>query len=141
MSGLILPQKLVNQLIEAVKTGILLADNEGTIRFTNEYLGALLEYPRDGLIGKPLETLFFPEDIPVFLANIMNLTLSDKGFEGEILLRKGDGNSLLVKLSTARYQEDRPNGTSLFLRFRTSLSLRKWKKIFSVRNDLPAWEK
>ena len=108
MSGLILPQKLVSQLIEAVKTGILLADNEGTIRFTNEYLGALLEYPRDGLIGKPLETLFFPEDIPVFLANIMNLTLRDKGFEGEILLRKGDGNSLLVKLSTARYQEDSP---------------------------------
>ena len=108
MSGLILPQKLVSQLIEAVKTGILLADNEGTIRFTNEYLGALLEYPRDSLIGKPLQDLFFHEDVPVFLANIMNLTLRDKGFEGEVLLRKGNGNSLFVKLSTARYQEDSP---------------------------------
>ena len=108
MSGLILPQKLVSQLIEAVKTGILLTDNEGTIRFTNEYLEALLEYPRDSLIGKPLHHLFFQEDFPVFLANIMNLTLKDKGFEGEALLRKGDASSLFVKLSTARYQEDSP---------------------------------
>ena len=108
MSGLILPQKLVNQLIEAVKTGILLADNEGTIRFANEYLEALLEYPGERLIGKPLEDLFFQEDVPVFLANIMNLTLTGKGFEGEVLLRKGGGNSLFVKLSTARYQEDSP---------------------------------
>ena len=108
MSGLILPQKLVSQLIEAVKTGILLADNQGTIRFTNEYLGALLEYPKDSLIGKPLQDLFFPEDVPVFIVNIMHLPLKDKGFEGEILLRKGDKSSLLVKLSTARYQEDSP---------------------------------
>ena len=109
MSGLVLPQKLVSQLIEAVKTGILLADNEGTIRFTNEYLRALLEYPKDLLIGKPLQQLFFHEDVPVFLANIMNLTLRDKGFEGEVLLRKGDGDSLFVKLSTARYKEGSPD--------------------------------
>ena len=66
MSGLILPQKLVSQLIEAVKTGILLADNEGTIRFTNEYLGALLEYPRDSLIGKAPPGSLFPRRCPRF---------------------------------------------------------------------------
>ena len=115
MSGLLLPQKLVNQLIEAVKTGILLADNEGTIRFTNEYLETLLKYPRNNLIGRPLQDLFFEEDVPVFLANIMNLTLSDKGFEGEVLLRKGDGNSLFVKLSTARYKEDSPERDILII--------------------------
>jgi PAS domain S-box-containing protein len=115
MPGRTLPKKLVSQLIEAVKTGILLADNEGTIRFANEYLGTLLEYPKDSLIGKPLQHLFFHEDVPVFLANIMNLTLRDKGFEGEVLLRKGDGDSLFVKLSTARYREDSPERDILII--------------------------
>lgn len=97
---------LVTNLIEVLKTGILLTDKQGEIRFTNHLATELLCYPQDDLKGRTIEILFLPEDTRVFLPNILKLTRDKIGFEGEVLLKKGDGSSFFVNLSTALYQEE-----------------------------------
>ncbi len=97
---------LVTNLIEVLKTGILLTDKQGEIRFTNHLATELLGYPQDDLNGRTIEILFLPEDTHVFLPNILKLTRDKTGFEGEVLLKKGDGSSFFVNLSTALYQEE-----------------------------------
>jgi PAS domain S-box-containing protein len=97
---------MITNLIEVLKTGILLTDQQGGIRFTNHLATELLGYSQDDLIGKWIETLFLPDDVPVFLPNILKLTRDKIGFEGEVLLKRGDGNSFFVNLSTALYQEE-----------------------------------
>jgi PAS domain S-box-containing protein len=96
---------LINNLVEILKTGILLTDNQGGIRFTNHLANVLLGYPQDYLNEKSIETLFLQEDANVFLPNILKLTRDNTGFEGEVLLRKSDGNSIIVNCSTALYKD------------------------------------
>ncbi len=97
---------LISNLVEILKTGILLTDNHGWIRFTNHLANGLLGYPQDYLNGKSIETLFLPEDTRVFLPNILRLTRDNTGFDGEVLLRKKDGNSIFVNCSTALYKDN-----------------------------------
>ena len=97
---------LISNLVEILKTGILLTDNQGWIRFTNHLANVLLGYPQDYLNGKSIETLFLPEDTRVFLPNILKLTRDNTGFDGEVLLRKKDGNSIFVNCSTALYKDN-----------------------------------
>ena len=105
---------LINNLVEILKTGILLTDNQGWIRFTNHLANVLLGYPQDYLNGKSIETLFLPEDTRVFLPNILKLTRDNTGFDGEVLLRKRDGNSIFVNCSTALYK-DKSTGHELMI--------------------------
>ena len=97
-----------------VKTGIILTDNQGQIRFTNKLAAELFGYSSGILNGKSIETLFLPDDTQIFLSNIMKITLEDKGFEGEALLRRKDGSSLFVNLSTALYKGN-SNGHGLII--------------------------
>lgn len=96
---------LITNLIEVLKTGILLTDKQGRIRFTNQLAVELLGYPQEGLNGKSIELLFLPEDTKFFLPNILKLTRDKTGFAGEVLLKKRDGNSFFVNLSTTLYEE------------------------------------
>ena len=99
-------QDLIKNLIEVVKTGILIIDKQGAIRFANRFAGELLGYPQDDLNGLALELFFLPEDSRIFLPNILKLTRESSGFEGEVLLRKRDGSPFFVNLSSALYQEE-----------------------------------
>src|SRR4030043_805932 len=99
-------QSLINNFVEVVKTGILLTDNQGEIRFTNRFADELFGYPKDSLNGNSMDVFFLPEDIGVFFPNIMKLTRDNGSFEGEALLRKRDGSSFFVNLSSALYQEE-----------------------------------
>ncbi len=105
---------LINNLVEILKTGILLTDNRGWIRFTNHLANILLGYPQDYLNGKSIEALFLPEDARVFLPNILKLTRDNTGFDGEVLLRKKDGTTIFVNCSTALYK-DRSTGNELII--------------------------
>jgi PAS domain S-box-containing protein len=99
---------LITNLVEILKTGILLTDSQGCIRLTNRLADTLLGYPQEFLIGKSIETLFLLDDIPIFLPNILKLTRENTGFDGEVLLRKQDGSSIFVNCSTALYKEESP---------------------------------
>lgn len=99
-------QNLINNLVEVVKTGIILTDNQGEIRFSNRFAAGLLGYPKDSLNGKSMGIFFLPEDTRIFLPNILKLTRDNTGFEGEALLCKRDGSSFFVNLSSALYQEE-----------------------------------
>jgi PAS domain S-box-containing protein len=114
MDSIFWSQNLSNTLVEVVKTGIILTDIQGRIRFANNLALELLGYARDSLNGKSIEILFLPDDIRIFLSNIMKITLEGKGFEGEALLRKNDGGSFFVNLSTALYRGD-ANGNELII--------------------------
>lgn len=99
-------QSLSNTLVEVVKTGIILTDNQGHIRFTNNLAVELFGYSSGSLNGKSIEILFLSDDTQIFFSNIMKITLEGKGFEGEALLRKKDGSSFFVNLSTVLYKGD-----------------------------------
>ena len=105
---------LISNLVEILKTGILLTDNGGWIRFTNHLANFLLGYPKDYLNGKSIEALFLPEDTRVFLPNILKLTRENTGFEGEVLLKKKDGQTIFVNCSTALYR-DKSTGHELII--------------------------
>jgi PAS domain S-box-containing protein len=98
-------QDLIKNLIEVVKTGILIIDTQGTIRFANHYAAELLGFPQDALNEKSIEIFFLPEDSRIFLPNILKLTRESNGFEGEVMLSKRDGIPFFVNLSSALYQE------------------------------------
>lgn len=106
MNSLSWSPNLITSLVEVLKTGILLTDNQGLIRFTNLLATDLLGYSREELIGKSIEIFFLFEDTRVFLPNILQLTRSNSGFEGEVLLKKKDGVVFFVNLSTTLYKEE-----------------------------------
>jgi PAS domain S-box-containing protein len=99
-------QGLINSLARILKTGILLTDTRGYILFTNHLATEILGYPKDSLNQKSIEALFLPEDTQIFLPNILTMTRDNTPFEGEVLLRKKDGDSFFVNLSTAFYKEE-----------------------------------
>ena len=108
MNTMIWSKSLSTRLIEVIRTGILLTDNKGHIRFTNNLAAELLGYPKGDLAGNHVEILFSPEDREILVPNIMKLTRERAGFEGEVLLQKGNGDPLFVKLSTALYKGNAP---------------------------------
>jgi PAS domain S-box-containing protein len=106
MDGIPWSPNLITLLINVLKTGILFTDKQGGIRFSNHLAGELLGYPPDGLTGQSIELLFLPEDTDFFLPNILKLTGDKACFAGEVLLKKKEGNSFFVNLSTTLYVEE-----------------------------------
>ncbi len=107
-------QGVINSVARILKTGILLTDTRGFILFTNHLATEILGYPKDSLNQKSIETLFLPEDTQIFLPNILAMTRDNTPFEGEVLLRKRDGDSFFVNLSTALYKEESGHELMIF---------------------------
>ena len=99
-------ENLSGKLVEVIKTGIVLTDTDGRIRFANDLATKLLAYSREELKDKPIHTLFLHDDVGIFLPNIMKMTAEKSGFEGEALLRRQDGTTFFVSLATTLYKED-----------------------------------
>ena len=106
---------LSGKLVEVIKTGIVLTDTDGRIRFANDLATKLLAYSREELKDKPIQTLFMSDDIGIFLPNIMKLTVEKAGFEGEALLRRRDGTTFFVSLATTLYKEEDDEGYQLII--------------------------
>jgi len=97
---------LSEELLQVIKTGILLTDSRGEILITNAFAAKMLGYTQDSLSGKSMEALFLPEDCNVYLPNILKLTVESTGFEGEALFRKSDGRTVFINLSSILYKGD-----------------------------------
>ncbi|MCX5805141.1 MAG: PAS domain S-box protein [Proteobacteria bacterium] len=121
-------QSLSSKLLEIVKTGIVLTDIEGHIRFANNLAGEMLGYSKDFLKGKSIKMFFLPEDTAIYLPNIMRLTLEGAGFEGEALLRRNDGSTFFVNLSTVLYKGDSPEYELMVFTFQDITHLKKLEK-------------
>jgi PAS domain S-box-containing protein len=128
MDPVLWSQNLSNTLFEIVKTGIILTDNQGLIRFTNNLAGELLGYSKESLNGKSIEIFFLPDDISVYLPNIMKLTREGKSFEGEALLRKNNGSTFFVNLSTTLYKDDSPGYEIMVFTFQDITHLKSMEK-------------
>jgi PAS domain S-box-containing protein len=128
MDSIVWPEGLGSRLTEIIKTGIVLADTEGRIRFCNDSASAMLLSTRKDMLGKPIEILFLPDDLDVLLPNIMHLALEGSGFEGEALLRKGDGGSFFVNLSTASYRDGTSGNQFAIFAFQDITHLKEMEK-------------
>jgi len=121
-------QKLINRLVEIVKTGILLLDQQGVILLINEWGEELLGCPKGLLIGQNVEVLFFPEDTRIFLPNILKITKSGHGFEGEALFRRRNGDPIFINLSTALYKEEASSRELIIFTLQDLSQLKKLEK-------------
>jgi len=128
MDTVIWSKSLSSRLIEVIKTGIILTDAKGEIRFTNNLAAELLGYPKGYLVGTPVDILFQPDDRAILVPNIMKLTRGRAGFEGEVLLRKEDAGRLFVKLSTALYKGEGARGELIILTLQDITRLKKIEK-------------
>lgn len=118
-----------NKLAEIIKTGILLVDPEGRIRFANDPASTILD--RSGskdLVGKSIKTLFLPDDLRILLPNIMNLTLNGSSFEGEAMLRKGKKGSFFVNLSTALYKDNSSDNQFVIFAFQDITHIKEMER-------------
>jgi PAS domain S-box-containing protein len=102
-------QEITRRLMEVIKTGIVVADGQGAILFSNHIASTLCGYIDDRIEGLNLGELFLVEDQAVFFPNILKLVRDGAGFEGEALLKKRDGTVFFVNLSTALYRGDLPD--------------------------------
>jgi PAS domain S-box-containing protein len=121
-------QELTDRLVEAVKTGIILTNGKGEILFNNRLALDLLGYSDDSLIGKSVEELFLSDDAIFFLPNIMKLNAAGVGFEGEALLRRSNGTTFFVNLSTALYRGDSLQHELMIFTFQDITHLKKMEK-------------
>jgi PAS domain S-box-containing protein len=128
METVVWSKGLSSRLIELIKTGIILTDGKGRIRFVNNQAAKMLGYPKSDLAGTSLEGLFPPDDRTILVPNIMKLTRENSGFEGEVLLHKQDGSHLFVKLSTARYSGNAPRYELIILTLQDVTRLKKIEK-------------
>ncbi|MCX5814063.1 MAG: PAS domain S-box protein [Proteobacteria bacterium] len=128
MDPLLWSQSLSSTLFEIVKTGIILTDNQGRIRFTNNLAVELLGYPKDSLNGQLIDILFLPDDTQFYLPNIIKLIREGKNFEGEALLRRNDNGTFFVNLSTALYREDSPGYEFMVFTFQDITHLKSMEK-------------
>jgi len=119
---------LSQKLIDFIKTGIILTDRRGTILFTNRLAVKMLEYEDISLIGQNMESLFLPDDMEIFYPNILNLTLKENGFEGEVLLRKGSGATIFVHISTSLYSDNELGHDLLIFALQDISLLKKMEK-------------
>jgi PAS domain S-box-containing protein len=123
-------QELASRLVEVVKTGIILTNNGGEILFTNRLALNLLGYPDDALVGMSVGEFFLPEDAEFLLPNIMKLNATGVGFEGEALLRRKDGSTFFVNLSTALYRRDSVERELIIFALQDITHLKKMEKEF-----------
>ncbi len=128
MDTVIWSKSLSSRLVEVIKTGIMLTDAKGEIRFTNNLAAEMLGYPKGYLVGTQVEMIFQPDDRAILVPNIMKLTRERAGFEGEVLLRKEEGGRLFVKLSTALYRGDATRGELIILTLQDITSLKRIEK-------------
>jgi len=101
------------KFLDSIQAAFLFTDAHAKILYANELAESFFGYPRAELEGQRMRILFFEEDLVYFLPNIHYLTLYNKGFNGEALLRRKDGEKIFVHLFTSSFKE----GEETFLTF------------------------
>ncbi len=77
----------------AADDAILTTDTEGRITLWGESSGKMFGYPKEGIVGKPFETLVAADADPGLLAYMRAEPRSQSRWEGEVSYRRKDGTS------------------------------------------------
>jgi len=80
-----------NPLFKIIPHVIIITDLSGKIVYANEPIKNIFGFLPDQLKGKPLSTLFTPEDMDFLYPNLLFLARNNKKFEGELMLIKRNG--------------------------------------------------
>ncbi len=98
--------RLLQFVLDAVNTGILILDQDLTIIFANSRAKTAL-LPRQSLIGTKFQELFPEEDRKILVPNIVKLAKGQGEFEGDVMLLRGDNTGFIAHLSVALWEDDR----------------------------------
>ncbi len=96
---------LLQQLFDLINCGVILVDRDFTILHANHKIEAMFAAGPGELEGRPLETLFMPEDRSILFSNVVKLTREKGEFEGEVMLNRLDGTTFIALLTTSRIPE------------------------------------
>ncbi len=94
-----------NVYLSAISDGLCVVDRESVIIDVNESMGAMLGIPRDALPGKMFGNFFADDRRKDFLDRLNNRTPDSEQF-CETVIRRADGSSVPVLISSARVVEE-----------------------------------
>ena len=93
-------------MAQTINRGVWLLDRDGITQFANAYLGDLLGFEPDELIGRPLIDFCFPEDGEAARARIAG-NLRGESHEFDFRLRRRDGSAVAVLAGTTPVRDAR----------------------------------
>ena len=93
-------QKIVQVILDAINSGILILNDYQKIVFANSRAKSLLGLNND-LIGRGFEELFLPDDQQILAKNILKLSERQGEFDGEVLLKKATETTFMAYLSVS----------------------------------------
>jgi len=80
-----------NPIFKLIPHAVILSDISGKIVYANEHTKNIFGFSPAQLKGKPLSTLFTPEDMEFLYPNLLFLAKNNKQFQGELMLMKRNG--------------------------------------------------
>jgi PAS domain S-box-containing protein len=98
-----LPEEFNTSLMALTRCATLVTDLERRILFAGPTSEALLGYPADELVGRPLDMLILKEDLTYFVPNIYKITRERGSFHGEIVLLNRSGETFYGQLAAYLY--------------------------------------
>ena len=99
-------QKTRQDLLNLVPIAILVTDSHSKVLYANQHTESLFGYKKSEIEGQQIKNLFLEDDLVFFLPNILYLTLYRSGFDGEVLLQRKDGSTIIVRLFTTTFKEE-----------------------------------
>ena len=120
--------------LDLVQVAVFLTDSHSKILYTNRYTERLFGYSREEMEGERIRILFLEEDLTYFLPNIVYLTLSQNGFEGEALVRQKNGTKVFVHLYTTCFKDE----GEVFISF-SFQEIQRLKKLERERAEMEYW--
>jgi PAS domain S-box-containing protein len=99
-------QRTRQDLLNLVPIAILVTDTHSKVLYANQHTESLFGYKKSEIEGQQIKNLFLEDDLVYFLPNILYLTLYRSGFDGEVLLQRKDGSTIIVRLFTTTFQEE-----------------------------------
>jgi PAS domain S-box-containing protein len=94
-----------HDLLNLVPIALLVTDTHSKVLYANQHTESLFGYKKSEIEGHRIRKLFLEDDLVFFLPNILYLTLYRSGFDGEVLLQRKDGSTIIVRLFTTTFKE------------------------------------
>ncbi len=95
----VLVPAMIAELLEVIHNALLVIDSDHKIIFANSRTAKMFNTVSENLLGQPFSTLFMPDDVDIFVENILSITRMHREIESEAMFFKRDGDSFLGRIS------------------------------------------
>ena len=92
-------QNTINNLLDAVNSGIIILDKHENMVFFNSRARKLLGIEKGQLDNRHISQIFMPDDRKILVPNILSASRNAGEFEGEFLLRRMPNSSFMALFS------------------------------------------